>query len=53
MEGKCGKCKYNKYEVDPRGNHVGAFACVNPDSEFYGCWTQYNDSCEDFEKRED
>lgn len=51
----CGKCKYNKFEEKElkSGNHVLAYACDNPESECYGCYTQYDDYCDEFEDKEE
>ena len=44
-EEKCGKCLHHRYED-------GEWICNNPDSECYGCYTEYNDICNDgFEER--
>ena len=40
----CGKCYYHR-------KHYDEWCCDNPDSECYGCATEYNDTCEDFEDR--
>lgn len=47
----CGKCKYNKVaERELKGGCiVPACACDNPESECYGCYTQYDDYCDEFE----
>lgn len=39
----CGKCKYH----DRSGSE---WYCDNEDSEYYGCETNYDDSCEDGEE---
>lgn len=45
MENKiCGNCVHNTY-----GN--GDFLCGNENSDNYGCYIAYDDSCEDFEER--
>lgn len=41
----CGKCIYHRYDD-------GEWVCNNPDSECYGCYTEYRDSCNDFETRQ-
>ena len=41
----CGKCYHHH-------KHYDEWCCDNPESEFYGCATEYNDSCLDgFEDR--
>ena len=40
----CGHCLNHKKEQ-------GAWICVNPDSECYGCYTEYRDTCDLFEER--
>lgn len=43
----CGTCKYH----EPESIDVG-WVCVNPESEYYTDWTEYNDCCEEYEERE-
>lgn len=40
----CGTCIYHKKEDIDQG-----WVCVNPDSEYIADWTEYGDSCEDWE----
>lgn len=40
----CGKCVYHRKEYEE-------WVCNNPDSECFGCATEYNDKCLDFEER--
>ena len=40
----CGHCLHHR-------NIDGEWICVNPDSECYGCYTEYNDECREFEER--
>lgn len=40
----CGKCVYHRKEYEE-------WVCNNPDSECFGCATEYNDKCSDFEER--
>ena len=40
----CGKCYYHH-------KHYEEWCCDNPDSDCYGCATEYNDTCLDFEDR--
>ena len=41
----CGKCQYHKY-------NNGEFCCTNPESEYYSDYTEYVDSCDEFEDKE-
>lgn len=43
----CGRCRHHKHEDIDDG-----WVCVNPDSECFSDWTEWGDSCEDFEERE-
>lgn len=40
----CGFCTHHHKENDE-------WICENPDSECYGCYTEYNDDCDSFESR--
>lgn len=40
----CGHCLHHK-------NDDGCWVCNNPDSDSYGCYTEYKDVCNDFEER--
>ena len=40
----CGKCIYHRKEDEE-------WICNNPDSECYGCYTEYNDTCTNYEER--
>ena len=40
----CGKCLHHRKENEE-------WVCTNPDSDCYGCWTEYRDGCDDFEDR--
>lgn len=43
----CGTCKYHHYEdIDDGG------VCVNDQSKYCADWTEYSDSCEEWEGRE-
>ena len=44
----CVECKYNKYSTTEK-----EFYCSNTDSDNYGIPTVYDDSCEDFEEKDD
>lgn len=46
MDKCCGTCKYHLFEKVSFG-----FVCVNGDSEYCADWTDYNDSCEEWEER--
>lgn len=40
----CGKCIHHRKEIEE-------WICHNPDSECYGCYTEYRDTCDKFEDR--
>ena len=40
----CGKCVHNTYDN-------GDFLCGNTNSDNYGCYVAYDDSCEDWEEK--
>lgn len=42
----CANCKYNTKDDEN-------YYCNNEDSDCYGLPTMYDDSCEDFEEKED
>jgi hypothetical protein len=42
----CGTCKYHGFEKLSDG-----FSCVNEQSEYFADFTEYNDSCEEWEER--
>lgn len=42
----CGNCKYHQYEDISQG-----WVCCNQDSEYVADWTDYTDSCEEWESR--
>lgn len=46
----CGKCIYNKRTRDSHNNTV--YMCSNEESERYGDYTGYNDSCEEWDDYE-
>lgn len=48
MERCCGTCKWHWYENIDEG-----FVCTNIDSEYCTDWTDYADSCEDWEGKDD
>lgn len=43
----CGTCKYHKYEPIDKG-----FVCTNADSDNCTYWTEFTDSCIDWEEKE-
>ena len=42
----CGTCKCHCY-----ANLDGDWICENEESENYMCWTDYEDSCDEWEER--
>lgn len=46
MNNCCGNCAYHS-----SANLDGDWVCENPESENNGVWTDYEDSCVDFEER--
>jgi len=42
----CGNCKHHQYADVSDG-----WVCCNPDSEAYSDWTEWGDTCEEFEER--
>lgn len=44
----CGTCKWHEQEDIDDG-----WICVNADSEYCTCWTEYGDWCPDYEKRDE
>jgi len=43
----CGTCKWHQFESD------SGWVCGNPESDCCSCWTEFNDSCYDWEEREE
>lgn len=43
----CGTCRWHKHEAVDDG-----WVCVNDQSEYCADWTEYGDSCADWEGRE-
>ena len=41
----CGTCKYNSWDD-------GVYICGNPEGEYYGAMTAYDDGCEDYEEKD-
>lgn len=50
MKEVCGTCKYNKRTYD--GHCNSEFCCGNEDGENYGVPTFFDDTCDDWEKKE-
>lgn len=46
MFGMCGECKFNERDCED-----GAYVCRNVFSENYGSPTMYDDTCDDFEEK--
>lgn len=44
MDEICGYCLHHRKELEE-------WICKNPDSECYGCYTEYRDTCDEFEDR--
>lgn len=42
----CGTCKYHQREEIDDG-----WVCVNDESEYCADWTEYNDTCSEWEER--
>ncbi len=42
----CGTCKYHEHEDIDNG-----WVCVNDKSEYFADFTEYNDTCEEWEGR--
>lgn len=43
----CGTCRYHQHESINDG-----WVCINPESDCCADWTEYGDSCEDWEGRQ-
>ena len=43
----CGNCKWHRYEKESQG-----WVCCNADSDYCADWTEYDDSCDEFEEKE-
>jgi len=43
----CGTCRYHK----PDGTFPDDWVCTNPDSDNYSEWTEYEDTCDEWESR--
>ena len=48
MREVCGYCKYSKQELP-----FGDYYCTNEKSDAYGCENMYDDSCEEWQGKED
>lgn len=44
----CGTCKYHQFESVDDG-----YVCVNDESEYLSDWTECNDSCSEWEERDE
>lgn len=53
MMNQCNTCKYNAPEYEGGTREVKDFYCDNEESKCYGLPTTYDDSCEDWEEKED
>ena len=42
----CGKCKYHKHDAEKDD-----WICMNPDSDYLGLWTSYEDWCYEWEEK--
>ena len=41
----CGKCLHHRKQDEE-------WICNNPDSECYGCYTEYRDGCDEYDERQ-
>lgn len=48
----CCNCRYNTYEPDGKGIRNGKFYCGNENSAEYGSPTFADDTCDDWEEKE-
>ena len=49
----CGDCKYHKHIYTWADDHPqGGWVCVNERSDHAGCYTDYEDTCEDWEDKD-
>lgn len=53
MTNQCNTCKYNTPEYEGETRKPKDFYCGNAESENYGLPTAYDDSCEEYEQKED
>lgn len=51
MNEVCGTCKYNTRTYD--GHCNSPYCCGNEDGDYYGVPTAYDDTCEEWEKKDD
>ena len=42
----CGTCKWHRHENTSQGR-----ACMNSESDYCADWTDYNDSCDEWEEK--
>ena len=56
-ENVCGTCKYHKHIYAHVRTHVNeiniedGWVCINDESENMACYTEYEDSCDEWEER--
>ena len=48
MKQCCGTCRYHEYEDFSQG-----YVCVNDESEYCADWTEYNDTCDEWEGKDE
>lgn len=51
MREVCGTCKYNSLRYD--GQHHEEFCCGNENSDYYSVPTFYDDTCDDWEEKDE
>lgn len=51
MEKICGECKWHYPENDVSGIKILGWYCGSDESEHANMWTDYTDTCEQFEQR--
>lgn len=47
--GICGECRHHKYDRESDGSYF----CNNDRSEYFGDWTDYTDSCDEWESKDE
>lgn len=56
-EKACGTCKYHRHiyaHVVPKPNGIkitDGWVCINEDSDHAGCYTEQNDTCDEWEEK--
>ncbi|MBO5610591.1 MAG: hypothetical protein J5929_09535 [Eubacterium sp.] len=48
----CGNCRYHRPEKHEEDRRKTEWSCDNAESDNWGCFTEYNDKCEDWEGRD-